>query len=155
MSVVLGVSGKPVFMIGGRAAYKTGRSGSMAWSLQYVNDRPTLCIWRAAGISNRVYAIPMESMHAYVTGNGNLNVEYCVQEAMREVDMMGFGDAGKAKSAVHEFVDIIAARLEDLLKMRPRADNVDDTLREKKHVATMEVKDSFSGRIIMESQIKE
>jgi hypothetical protein len=142
-------------MVGGRAAYKTGRKGSLAWSLQYINDRPALCIWRPLDATRRVYAIPMESMHAYVTNGGNLNIEYCVTEAMNEIPRMGFGDAGKAKSAVHEFVDIIAERLEDMLKMRPRADNADDTLREKQHVATMEVKDSASGRIIMESKIIE
>jgi len=152
-----------MYMVGGRGARATGIKGSIAWALQYINDEPALCMWRASGSrgesnrlgsGHRVFAICLSSLYKYVDDSGNVNVPFAVQTAMREVGHMRFGDEGKAKSAVHNIVDVIAEHLEDLLKMKPRPDGYTDTLAEEVKLAEVLVRDNGSGKILHEGELR-
>ena len=95
-------------MVGGRGARESGVRGDIAWSMQYINDEPALCMWRRSntlgeqmrlGSGKRVFAICLSSLWKYIDHRGNLDVKTATLEAMREVVQMGFSDPGKARGA--------------------------------------------------------
>jgi len=156
---VLGANGRPMYMVGGRAARKTGTHRGIHWSLQYINDQPALCMWaahRQVGDTNskHVFAICLDSLWRYVTNSGNFNTESALQSCTINAVLMGFGDPGKCRSAVHAMADIIGDHLEDLKNMPPRPDGYTDTLLEERKLGEMTLFDENTGKVMAESEIR-
>lgn len=160
---ILGMSGRPMYMVGGRGARESGRLGDIAWSLQYIEDEPALCMWRASntmgesmrlGSGKRVFAICLSSLYKYIDQRGNLDVKVATEAAMREVSLMGFGDPGKARGAVHNIIGVMDAHLEDMMRMRPRPDGYTDTMAPEVKLGEFILKDKGSGRIISEGEFR-
>lgn len=152
-----------MYMVGGRGARESGRLGDIAWSLQYIEDEPALCMWRASntmgesmrlGSGKRVFAICLSSLYKYIDQRGNLDVKVATEAAMREVSLMGFGDPGKARGAVHNIIGVMDAHLEDMMRMRPRPDGYTDTMAPEVKLGEFILKDKGSGRIISEGEFR-
>jgi hypothetical protein len=163
MSGILGVGGRPMYMVGGRGARESGVRGDIAWSMQYINDEPALCMWRRSntlgeqmrlGSGKRVFAICLSSLWKYIDHRGNLDVKTATLEAMREVVQMGFGDPGKARGAVHNIIGVMDDKLEDLLRMKPRPDGYTDTLAPEIRMGEFIVKDQNTGKVLHEGEIR-
>jgi len=145
---LIGPTGHPMIAFGGEHSYKQFVKGDVVCSLQWINDDPSMCLWKLSEsmLHRGAYVIGLSALHKYVESNG-FPTRYMLAKLPEIAQQIGFE---VSKDSCMRIADVIADAAEDLCRMPPTPGDVHEANRPES-VGEMQIK--LGGKIIHEAEV--